>query len=522
VTRDDESASSPANPAPANPAAERARALLDSWAGSILGSVDKLVAELKSDTKRVRKQSTAFGEAIAARVMPLFQAARATPRAAQVVREVGIIFAAYRWHEKRAASMTPEAERAEREGLDRRSAERLYQVCIDLRGAVLKLGQFASTRRDLLPPAYVEALGRLQDAVPPVPFESIAERVRAELGAPIEELFASFEPEPIAAGSLAQVHGATLADGSRVAVKVQVPEVEAQVEADLSLFSLMAGALRDLVPSLALDLVPIADELGRSVREELDFRLEAENARRMAADLAGDPSVLVPRVHAQLSSGRVLTMDRVDGDRLIDFLTRCREAESAGSAEGEIGRAVASAILAALVRTYVGQILGSGRFQADPHPGNFLVTADRRLALLDFGAIHELAPEVRRAYVSLTGAVLARDKERAAKLMAELGFSVREGGDPSALVEFADLLLDSFRPAPDRPLAEIDPRAAFDDALAIGRRSPILIPHHFVQIGRVLAAIAGLVLSARPDIQLWPLIAPFLGAGQVSPTSKAE
>jgi ubiquinone biosynthesis protein len=477
--------------------AEHVRALFDAWAGQVRTSVDKLVADLKSDARQVQRRGISFGEAMAARVRPLVHAARGTPRAARMVREASLLIADYRWHEVRVRALTPEAARAEREALDRRWAERLYQLCIELRGAVLKLGQLASTRRDLLPPAYVEALGRLQDMVPPVPFERIAERVRAELGAPIEELFADFEAAPIAAASLAQVHGAVLPDGTRVAVKVQVPEVEAQVEADLSLFSLMAGALRDVVPSL--DLVAIAAELGRSVREELDYRREAESARTMAVDVAGDPSVVIPRVHDRLSSSRVLTMDRVDGERLTDFLD-C----------GAVDSSARDTVLAALVRTYLGQILGSGRFQADPHPGNFLVLPDHRLALLDFGAIRELSPDERRAYADLVGAMIARDRARAAELMARLGFTVREGGDPVALVEFADLLLDAFRPSPDRPLAGIDPRAAFDRALALGRKTPIRIPHHFVQIGRVLAALAGLVLAYRPRIELWPLAAPYV------------
>jgi predicted unusual protein kinase regulating ubiquinone biosynthesis (AarF/ABC1/UbiB family) len=474
-------------------------ALLNMWSSAVRGRVDQLVADLRSDSRRVAQNGAALGEAVSAAATPLLQAARATPRAARMVREALMLLTAYRFHESRKAYLSAEELRSERDELDRRWAERIQEVCLELRGAVLKLGQFASTRRDLLPPAYVEALSRLQDAVPPVSFDSIAERVRAELGAPLEQLFAVFEPEPIAAGSLAQVHGAVLPDGTPVAVKVQVPGVEIQVEADLSLFSLIAGALRELVPSI--DLVSIAAELGRSVRQELDFRLEARHARRAAADVGSDDSVRVPRIHDALSSARVLTMDRVDGERLTAFLDRCRES-------GEQVRS--DAVLAALVRTYAGQILGAGRFQADPHPGNFLVRTDGRLALLDFGAMRDLSDEERRAYVALTGAVIARDGTRAARLMTELGFAVRPGGDPAALLQFADLLLDAFRPAPDRPLADLDPREAFDQTLALGRESPILIPHHFVQIGRVLASLAGLVLAYRPRIELWPLVAPFL------------
>ena len=469
-------------------------------------SLDKLVADAKTDVRHIKSQGGAFGQSMTARALPILRAARATPRAARLAREAGLILAEYRWHEVRARFLGAEAARAARDALHLRAAARLHRLCVELRGAILKLGQFASTRRDLLPPAYAEALALLQDSVPPVPFERIAERIRAELGAPIEDLFAAFDPHPIAAASLAQVHGAVLADGTRVAVKVQVPGVETEVEGDLSLFTLLAGGVRDLFPSL--DLAPFAAELGRSVREELDYRLEASRARRMADDMAVDPSIRVPRVHEHLSSARVLTMDRIDGERLTDFLDRARGDTGAG------GQADLAAILSALIRTYAHQILATGRFQADPHPGNFLVCPGPRLALLDFGAIAELTGDERRAYVALTGAVITRDRKRAADLMTGLGFQLRGGaqggGDPDALIAFADLLLDAFRPAPDRPLADLDPRAAFDEALALGRESPILIPNHFVQVGRVLASLAGLLFAYRPPIQLWPLIAPFL------------
>ncbi|HEU5055216.1 MAG TPA: AarF/UbiB family protein [Kofleriaceae bacterium] len=471
---------------------EIAARILRGWSQSVMGSIDRLVQDLKADTGALRREGEELGRALAGRLTPIAQAARATPRAARIAGEAAVVFGAYRWHALLARQLSPEAAAVEREAVDRRSAERVATLCVELRGAMLKIGQFASTRRDLLPPAWVEALSRLQDSVPPVPFDAIRARVEAELGAPLAERFASFDETPIAAASLAQVHGAVLPDGTRVAVKVQVPGIEELVDGDLHLLSMLAGAFADLVGGI--DLGAIAREVSRSVREELDYTLEAERTRRMRDDLASDPAVHVPRVIDELSTGRVLCLERIDGIRLTEHLD---------------ARGGDPAVLAALVRTYAAQILALGRFQADPHPGNFLVEPDGRLALLDFGALATLGDDERRAYAALIAAMAARDRESAAFILAGLGFEVR-AGDPGALLEMADLILDAFRPAPDRPLAEMDPREAFDRALAVARTSSITIPHHFVLLGRALSSLAGLLLAYRADIDLFSLVAPHL------------
>ena len=311
--------------------------ILRGWTAGVKESLDKLVQDLRADGGALRREGEDLGRALAGRLTPIVQAARSTPRAARIAGEAARMLGSYRWHALLARQLSPAAAAAEREAVDRRSAERMARLCLELRGAMLKIGQFASTRRDLLPAAWTEELSRLQDAVPPVAFDAIRARVEAELGAPLAELFASFEEQPIAAASLAQVHGAVLHDGTRVAVKVQVPGVEELVDGDLHLLSLLAGVFDDLAGGL--DIVSIAREVSRSVREELDYTLEAERTRRMAADLACDPSVHVPRVIDQLSSARVLVLERIDGERLTENLERAGAGERA-------------AVLGAMVRTY--------------------------------------------------------------------------------------------------------------------------------------------------------------------------
>ena len=485
--------------------ARMAKEMIEGWKSNLVQSVTKLIGDLKVDVGKVGAQA-ADSRAAGARL--LFQAATATPRARRIATEATVLFGAYRFASVRTRGLSPEAVDAERAATDRRISARVIKACMELRGGVLKLGQFASTRRDLLPPAWIDALSQLQDSVPPLPHDVIVKRLEEELGAKVHERFGRLDEEPLAAASLAQVHGATLADGTRVAVKVQVPGVEDVLDADILLFQLLEQTARELWKDL--DIGSMVSELARSAREELDYSREAQSAREVAAALAGEPSLRVPRIFDELSTGRVLTMERIDGRRLTEYLDAC-------VARGDDGAADRDRVLTALVRAYAVQILSLGRFQADAHPGNVLVCDDGRLALLDFGALHTLEPDQRAGYVALTAAVIGRDRERAGQLLRELGFAVRRppddprpGGDEAALVDLAAVLLDAFRPAPDTPLDRIRPRGAFDDALALARRSRITVPDHFVQLGRALAALAGLLVAYRPRVDLSALVAPYL------------
>lgn len=471
-----------------------------SLAAHALEHVERLVVDVLADSREVAEQSEALYRVAAARAAAVHGMLRATPRFTRVTSEVLRVVAAYRVQRARDERISPERAAGERERLHRWAAERLYALCVELRGGVLKVGQFASTRMDLLPPQYVEALSRLQDRVPPVPFAAIAARVEDELEAPLDALFASFDAEPIAAASLAQVHGATLRDGSRVAVKVQVPGIEDVVEADLAALSVLAATLRDVFPQL--DLAGIAAELGRSVRAELDYRREAAHARAFAEHFAADPRVVVPRLYEDLCSARVLVMERIDGTPLIAFLDAC---------EREDGARRRDHLLATLIDVTCAQVLRHGLFQGDPHPGNYLVGAGDRLVLLDFGAARRLTPDERRAYGELARAVLLGDGSRAATLLDALGFRAASG-DPADLVPVAAQVLDLFRQGVADALGAADPERSLEALLAALERNPaVRVPGHFVLLGRVFASLGGLLLHYRPKVALFAILAPYLG-----------
>ncbi|MFN7954252.1 MAG: AarF/UbiB family protein [bacterium] len=472
-------------------------------AANVLSNVDRLVTDALGDTSAVAADAQSLYTLLARRSVGLRAAWRASPRFARIVGDVLKIAAAYRVHALKAEWLTPEARARSLERLHEREAERFYRLCTELRGGLLKLGQFASSRVDLLPEPWVERLAGLQDRVPPIPFEAIAATIESELGGPPDALFRAFEREPIAAASLAQVHGAELADGTRVVVKVQVPGVARDVDTDLAAFKVLAPLLGELFPQL--DLVSIADEIDRAIREELDFSDEAERAAAFAARFAEHPTVRVPRVHPQLTARRVLTLERVDGERLVPYLEAC---ETRG-AEGEADR---DRLFATLIGSFCTQVLEHGAFHADPHPGNFLVLPGPRLAIFDFGCVVTYPPELRRAYAALAGAVLGGSGEQVAALLDQLGFRSR-GDDPQALAKMADMFLDVFRAKGGLDLATLDPEAEMRRMLELVQANPIAhVPQHFVMLGRVFASLGGLVFRFRPKVDFFGLIAPALAA----------
>ncbi|HTF35958.1 MAG TPA: AarF/UbiB family protein [Myxococcota bacterium] len=469
----------------------------------------RLLEGITDDARDVIREARALRQAAREEATRLRAAGRAIPRGARVARELLRLAAAYRLdavvRPARDVFRGARAGEIARERLHRLSAERLHALCVELRGGVLKVGQFASTRVDLLPPAYAKALTRLQDQVPPLPVEAMRARIADELG-PRARALEGLEEDALAAASLAQVHGAHLADGSRVAVKVQIPGIESVVAADLAGLRVAAPAFSDLVPGV--DLTTFVRELSSAVSAELDYTSEARSAAAFAAAFAGDPEVVVPRIYPELSSERVLVMERLDGERLPDWL-------EATTTRGEKGARQRDQLLGILLRVYCSQVLDHGLLQADPHPGNFLVLPGPqgpRLGLLDFGCVHEYTPERRRTWAQLGLAILARDEARLGLLFVEAGFRSRDD-DLESLRGFAELLLERFREGVPLEGGEAAQARLFE-AFALLRDNPIVrVPADFVAFGRVFAALGGLILRWRPRIDLFATLAPrLLGA----------
>jgi predicted unusual protein kinase regulating ubiquinone biosynthesis (AarF/ABC1/UbiB family) len=282
----------------------------------------------------------------------------------------------------------------------------------------IKLGQLLSSRADLLPPSYIEALSKLQDSVAPFPYAEVERIVTRELDVRMMRAFTDFDPTPLAAGSLAQVHRATLRGDREVVVKVQRPDVRQAVVEDLSVLEDLASFLdehSDRARRYALsDLV---EQFRRALVDELDFRREAANLRTIGDIVAEDPLLFVPEPYDDYTTSRVLTMDYVSGRKVTEL---------SGLAQLDIDGA---ALADALVRGYLTQVLVAGTFHTDPHPGNILVTRDSRLALIDLGQVARLAPDVREPLVRMFVALGDGRSDEVARILSNLGVPLSDFDD---------------------------------------------------------------------------------------------
>lgn len=292
----------------------------------------------------------------------------------------------------------------------REDALQLARELEELGPTFIKLGQLLSTRADLLPPAYLEALSRLQDDVAPFPAEDAEEIVASELGVRISRAFSEWSQEPIAAASLAQVHRATLRNGRLVAVKVQRPGIREQITRDMDALETVTEQLdRHTDAGRHYRFSAFLDEFRRTLLRELDFETEARNLQRMGQDLQDYGRLVVPQPVEDYTTARVLTMDFVQARKVTDL--------------GPLGRLELDGVELAdqLFRAYLTQILVNGFFHADPHPGNVLLTEDERLVLLDLGMVARITPRMQEHLVRLLVAIGESRVEETAQVTMALG-----------------------------------------------------------------------------------------------------
>ncbi len=336
-------------------------------------------------------------------------------------------------------------------------------------GAIwVKFGQFLSSRTDILPMQYVSELEKLQDDAKPVPFRQIEIVLHHEWGADWRSRFASFDEEPVAAASVAQVHRAVLKTGQAVAVKVQLPHARRLFKQDSAVFRALATVGAPMISHF--DLKQVIDQIIDMTLQELDFLREESNLKKFEA-LPHGPIIHVPHLYEDMSSDRVLVSEWIDGIKLTDFLNR--------------NPAVAQPLLRELLSSYVQQITAFGVYHADPHPGNFLVMNDGRVAVLDFGAIGILTPEETRHYAVLLNVLFGKIQasEPLSELFRKAGFVAR---NQQVFQEVADLVLkEALRKPGNTEILAI--------ALNKMREMKVQIPDSFVSLARVVLTFGGML-----------------------------
>ncbi|MEZ4554564.1 MAG: ABC1 kinase family protein [Dehalococcoidia bacterium] len=382
------------------------------------------------------------------------------------------------------------------------AARAVARRAVRQQGLIIKTCQFLGSRADILMEEYVEVLSMLQDAVPPRPWSEMRPVVEADLGAPIDQLFAEFDTNAVAAASLAQVYRARTHEGHDVAVKVQYPGIERVVHWDLQTIRLLANVWSRL--ETVIDFRPVVEEMERNAPEEVDFVHEGHAAEEIAGILAHREDVVVPRIYWERSGRRVLTMDFLDGTKITDV-----EALRAAGID-------TAAVADSLIDLYNVMVLRHGVFHADPHPGNLLVLppatpgGPARIGLIDFGLTKRLPEEFRQQVVVLTSAIVAQHRQQVTEAMEGMGFRTRVYDEETyyALGEaFLGDVLRSGKAYADAALfAEVNVRLG-----RILRANPLVeVPGDVILIARVMGLLSGIGRQLDSTTDLIDSLVPYL------------
>lgn len=397
--------------------------------------------------------------------------------------------------------------------------EVLIQVLVNFRKTALKLGvlmikmgQFLSSRADLLPEQALLTLASLQDEVPPAPFEHVVYIIESELGKPVEELFTVLERKCTAAASLGQVHKATLAsNGATVAVKVQRPNIEQLVRMDLSTLRFVLWVLTRFVESNFIDFVGFYNEFKRTVYEEIDYVREASNAKRFQEMFKDDPTIYIPQVYEDYVSRRVLVLEWIDGIKINNYA----ELEAAGISRLEVAKRTVSA--------YFHQFFVAGFFHADPHPGNLFVLPGNKhkkvadttmatdgpvIAFVDFGMVGTINKNMKQAMKDVFLSFITRDSRALVNAFSRLGF-IGEGANMASIERGMSLMMQNYFGMTLGEVRGLDMPDVAQDVENLLYGQPFQVPAQFAFTGRAISTLVGISTGLAPEFNFVEVATPY-------------
>lgn len=376
-----------------------------------------------------------------------------------------------------------------------RQGERLANAFADLGPSFIKLGQALSVRSDLVGEEIASDLARLQDNLPPFPFEKARAEIEAELEAPLEELFSEFDEKPVAAASIAQVHFATTTDGREVAVKVLRPDIERKFERDLDLFYWLAEMVERVAPSMRrLRPVDVVRTFEEWARVEMDLRLEGAAASELADNCVEDDGFRVPRVDWQRTGTRVLTTERVHGIRIDDVAA----ITAAGLDVNEV--------LERSARVFFLQVFRDGFFHADMHPGNMFVDADGTLVPVDFGIMGRVDRKTRYFLADMLIGFLSRDYDRVADVHFDAGLVPPHKSRDA----FKQAIRAIGEPLFDRPLSEISIGRLLQQLFQTTESFDMETQPDLLLLQKTMLVAEGVGRRLNPDVNMWFLARPLI------------
>ncbi len=383
---------------------------------------------------------------------------------------------------------------ADREQNQERQAIWLKEKLIELGPTFIKIGQSMGTRADLLPLPFVKELGTLVDSVPPFPNEVAFARIEHELGLKINEVYAEFELEPVAAASLGQVYRARLHTGEEVAVKVQRPNLEATIKGDIVILKKVAK-FAERFPQLNqnADWAGMLREFDVTVHEEMDYSAEGRNAERFRESFKNWSNIHVPKIYWNATTEKVLTMEFIHGTKVTDLEEQARRSIS----PEKVNRL--------LIKTYLKQLLEDGFFHADPHPGNLLVMPDGRVAFFDFGMVGRISPELQAKMIDAFFHVVGKDAGGIADDLIALDF-LKPGTSPTVVRPVVEKMFEFHL---NRKLKDVNFKELTYDLADVMYDYPFRLPSNFTYIMRALMTLEGIGIITDPEFNFFETAKPY-------------